>query len=186
MAGGSGASGRLPQLDPLGPVCINVRAVPIPHYSCVAERGIPAMDYQTASSAAASAPPPAPSGGVDPHQYCDDVSSVTRSLAYHLPVQEVSSANPYYYPPQPTEMWNIGQFPCNFQTPTVPQPSQIHPRHLLYGQQSLAHCGMGTSSLVAHCSVAPVRLNLVRRAIEGTNYCSAADLILVVSEDFLT
>lgn len=35
VAGGGGASGRLPQLDPLGPVCINVRAVPIPHYSCV-------------------------------------------------------------------------------------------------------------------------------------------------------
>ncbi|KAL6738767.1 hypothetical protein Aduo_012282 [Ancylostoma duodenale] len=101
------------------------------------------MDYQTASSAAATAPPPAPSGAVDPHQYCDDASSVARSLAYHLPVQDVSSANPYYYPPQPTEMWNIGQFPCNFQAPAVPQPSQIHPRHLLYGQQSLAHCGMG-------------------------------------------
>ncbi|VDM83148.1 unnamed protein product [Strongylus vulgaris] len=102
------------------------------------------MDYQTASSAAATAPPPAPSGAVDPHQYCDDASSVTRSLAYHLPVQEVPTANPYYYQPQPTEMWNIGQFPCNFQTPAVPQSSQIHPRHLLYGQQSLAHCGMGT------------------------------------------
>ncbi|KHJ99136.1 IPT/TIG domain protein [Oesophagostomum dentatum] len=89
------------------------------------------MDYQTASSAAATAPPPAPSGAVDPHQYCDDASSATRSLAYHLPVQDVPSANPYYYPPQPTEMWNIGQFPCNFQAPAVPQPSQIHPRHLL-------------------------------------------------------
>ncbi|EPB78839.1 IPT/TIG domain protein [Ancylostoma ceylanicum] len=100
------------------------------------------MDYQTASSAAATAPPPAPSGAVDPHQYCDDASSVARSLAYHLPMQDVSSANPYYYPPQPTEMWNIGQFPCNFQAPTVPQSSQIHPRHLLYGQQGLAHCGM--------------------------------------------
>ncbi|EYC21004.1 hypothetical protein Y032_0020g178 [Ancylostoma ceylanicum] len=108
------------------------------------------MDYQTASSAAATAPPPAPSGAVDPHQYCDDASSVARSLAYHLPMQDVSSANPYYYPPQPTEMWNIGQFPCNFQAPTVPQSSQIHPRHLLYGQQGLAHCGMGTYLLAIH------------------------------------
>ncbi|KAK6014110.1 IPT/TIG domain protein [Ostertagia ostertagi] len=100
------------------------------------------MDYQTASSAAASAPPP-PSGAVDPHQYCgDDASVVTRSAAYHLPVQDVSSASSYYYPPQPTDMWNIGQFPCNFQPPAVPPPSQIHPRHLLYGQQGLAHCGM--------------------------------------------
>lgn len=34
-SGRRAASGRLPQRDPLGPVCINVRAVPIPHYSCV-------------------------------------------------------------------------------------------------------------------------------------------------------
>ncbi|KAK5979710.1 Recombining binding protein suppressor of hairless [Trichostrongylus colubriformis] len=100
------------------------------------------MDYQTASSAAASAPPP-PSGAVDPHQYCgDDSSVVTRSVGYHLPVQDVSSAGSYYYPSQPTDMWNIGQFPCNFQ-PAVPPPSHVHPRHLLYGQQGLAHCGMG-------------------------------------------
>ncbi|KAK6046144.1 LAG1, DNA binding protein [Cooperia oncophora] len=99
------------------------------------------MDYQTASSAAASAPPP-PSGVVDPHQYCgDDASVVARSVAYHLPAQDVSSAGSYYYPPQPTDMWNIGQFPCNFQPSAVPPP-QIHPRHLLYGQQGLAHCGM--------------------------------------------
>ncbi|KAK5976538.1 hypothetical protein GCK32_019400 [Trichostrongylus colubriformis] len=99
------------------------------------------MDYQTASSAAASAPPP-PSGALDPHQYCgDDSSVVTRSVGYHLPVQDVSSAGSYYYPSQPTDMWNIGQFPCNFQ-PAVPPPSHVHPRHLLYGQQGLAHCGM--------------------------------------------
>ncbi|XGW29018.1 hypothetical protein V3C99_008655 [Haemonchus contortus] len=100
------------------------------------------MDYQTASSATASAPPP-PSGAVDPHQYCgDDASTVTRSVPYHLPVQDVSSAGSYYYPPQPTDMWNIGHFPCNFQPTAVPSPSQIHPRHLFYGQQGLAHCGM--------------------------------------------
>lgn len=137
-------------------------------------REIPAMDYQTASSAAASAPPPAaPSGGapvvvVDQHQhqqqqqqYCsEDAASVARSVAaYHLPLQDVSSAGAAYYPypPQPTtDMWNIGQFPCNFQSPTaVAPPSQIHPRHLLYGQPSLAHCGMGRLMLWFFCESGP-------------------------------
>uniref|UniRef100_A0A1I7XHU4 BTB domain-containing protein n=1 Tax=Heterorhabditis bacteriophora TaxID=37862 RepID=A0A1I7XHU4_HETBA len=98
------------------------------------------MDYQTSS-----APPP----GVDSSQspYCDDATAVARSLAYQLPVQDVSATNAYYYPQQ-ADMWpNIGQFPCNFQTPPVVQPTHIHPRHL-YGQQALAQCGMGVFKLI--------------------------------------
>ncbi|KJH50053.1 IPT/TIG domain protein [Dictyocaulus viviparus] len=104
------------------------------------------MDYQTASSVAATAPPPAPAAlpgaVVDQHQYCEDASSVTRSLAYHVPAQDISSSNAYYYPSQSTEMWNIGQFPCNFQSSSTPHASHIHSRHLLYGQQSFTHCGI--------------------------------------------